>query len=438
MKASRTAIVMAVCALVAGLATPARAGDWPQQGNDGGQSYSQPDDPAIGVDSIASLALAWRNDVVPARFEEISSGAAVADGVVYAAGFGRVVDGAAVSRLYALDLATGAERWSAKLPGWTRWTPSVEDGVVVLAVEGPDLALGLYAVDATTGARRWYRPLACVDCRPNSTETWPAVVADGVAIAAMGGAFSHGDYDPYGRIWVFDVRDGTQLWTRALRNPSLPVVADGALFVGEESVEMNAEESLHAYELRTGVERWQRRDRIKWYVDLAAAGHEVFVGTGRTLLSLATSDGSIGWHRWLQRLRIRADDRPEVVVHRGVRRFLGPVDRVARSFHRTGPMVARAVRLRFQHLRGASAARERRAVRDRRGTSTATADTRRPPSNDTYAVGAWGGRIIARLPEGLSGLESFRAAVADGYLVITEGTEVRAYTVAPAAPRTEG
>ncbi len=437
MKASRTAIVMAVCALVAGLATPARAGDWPQQGNDGGQSYSQPDDPAIGVDSVASLALAWRNDVVPARFEEISSGAAVADGVVYAAGFGRVVDGTAVSRLYALDLATGAERWSAKLPGLTRWTPSVEDGVVVLAVERPDLALGLYAVDATTGARRWYRPLACADCRPNSTETWPAVVADGVAIAAMGGAFSHGDYGPYGRIWVFDVRDGTQLWTRALRNPSLPVVADGALFVGEESVEMNAEGSLHAYELRTGVERWQRRDRIKWYVDLAAAGHEVFVGTGRTLLSLSTSDGSIGWHRWLRAYGYAPTIGPRSLFITGYGGSSGQwiasldrstgQDRWSRELSDFGFSISGGPR---PLVNGVLFVTGRYEYGDRR--------SRRPPSNDTYAVGAWGGRIIARLPEGLSGLESFRAAVADGYLVITGGTEVRAYTVAPAAPRTEG
>ena len=58
MRASRFAIVVAACALVAGIAMPAHAGDWSQQGNDGGASYFQPEDPTIGVDSIASLTLA--------------------------------------------------------------------------------------------------------------------------------------------------------------------------------------------------------------------------------------------------------------------------------------------------------------------------------------------------------------------------------------------
>jgi hypothetical protein len=49
---------------------------------------------------------------------------------------------------------------------------------------------------------------------------------------------------------------------------------------------------------------------------------------------------------------------------------------------------------------------------------------------------AWGGRIDARLPRRISGLESFRAAVAGGYPVLTEGSEALAFTVGPTGPKT--
>lgn len=51
--------------------------------------------------------------------------------------------------LHAIDLDTGAERWSASLRG--EGTPVVADGVVYVST----LHNELVALDATTGAVRW-------------------------------------------------------------------------------------------------------------------------------------------------------------------------------------------------------------------------------------------------------------------------------------------
>jgi outer membrane protein assembly factor BamB len=431
-KTSRTLTALLALLLLVPVPAPAVAAEWTQLGADAGHSYHQPDEALIGVTSVRSLSRAWRTDVVPPRLEEIPGGPAIRDGIVYVTAFGRVIEGAARTRLYALDLETGAVRWSTKLPGVSRWTPTVEGEVVIVPVEGPDLPLGLYAVDASTGERRWFRRLSCRVCDPRRTETWQVVSADGVAIAAMGGNFVGGRYRPYGRLAAFDATDGARLWKRRMRNPGMPVVVDGAVIVGEESLEMNADERLWALELRSGEERWRRRKGIAWFIALSAAGDEVFAATGPRLLSLSTVDGSTRW-----KLARGVDLGTPVIGPRSLfierpdgrdRRFgssLVALDRSTGAVRWSVPDDALGYSLWTGQLlvNGVLIVGGRYEFGDR--------PAGRPPTDDGFAISAWGGRVLDRLPRGLSGLEADDVAIADGFLVLVRGTVVTAYTVAP-------
>jgi outer membrane protein assembly factor BamB len=422
---------VAAIAMVATLTGPARAGDWSQLGADAGQTYAQPNETLIDIDSVASLAPAWAADVVAPRYQEIGGGPAVNAGVVYVAGFGRVIDEAWVTRLYALDLDSGAALWSARLPGVTRWTPAVEGGTVIVALEQPEVPLSLFAFDASSGEPRWARPLSCRGCSPYRGDTWPAIVADGVVVAAMGGAFRGGTYDPYGRIWAIDLRDGSLLWSRMIRSPGLPIIVDGAVIVNEESRSMNADESVFAFELRSGDERWRRSKEIAWVVSLSGAGQEVFVATGYRLLSLSTGDGSLRWKRWMRGVvgAPAVGPRSLFVAGYGSNRSASAVAGLDRAtgevrwtrdvddfgytmLTTTPPLVNGVLFVGGRYEYGDSS-------------------TRRPPTYDSFAVGALRGRVVARLPLGLAGLEYFNVAIADGFVVKTQAALVSAFTVPP-------
>lgn len=70
----------------------------------------------------------------------------VSEGLVYAGAFD--------NKLYALDEATGDERWSIEADNWFWSQPVVHEGVVYAA----SLDGKVYAVDAETGEARWGRP----------------------------------------------------------------------------------------------------------------------------------------------------------------------------------------------------------------------------------------------------------------------------------------
>ena len=113
-------------------AAPAR-GDWTQFR--GGPALS-----GVAADPLpARLALAWTFEAE----DGVESSPAIAGGTVY---FGSL-DG----HLYALDLATGKQRFRYAAGGEIKSSPAVRDGLVYVG----DEAGTFHAVDARTGARRW-------------------------------------------------------------------------------------------------------------------------------------------------------------------------------------------------------------------------------------------------------------------------------------------
>lgn len=137
---------------------------------------------------------------------------AVADGAVYVGG----KDG----NLYALDGATGTERWRLYIGDYiVISSPPVVDGIVYVGSASPmsNVEDNVYAVDAETAAERWR--FATV-----GGFTSPAV-ADGVVYV--------GGND--GNVYALDAATGAERWRFAIGDfvvISSPPVVDGVVYVG--------------------------------------------------------------------------------------------------------------------------------------------------------------------------------------------------------------
>ncbi|MEH3107579.1 MAG: PQQ-dependent dehydrogenase, methanol/ethanol family [Sphingomonas fennica] len=176
---------------------------WLTTGGDAGKShYSTLTD--ISAATASRLGFAWDHDLGTSRGMEATP--IVVDGVMYASGV--------AGRVYALDAATGAERWT--------FTPEVDmqanrgaccdmvnrgvavwqGHVYVAALDGM-----LYALDAGDGHLLW--KAATIDDRGRGTSSTGAPeVAGDVVVIGNGGA----EYDTRGYVTAFDLATGERRW----------------------------------------------------------------------------------------------------------------------------------------------------------------------------------------------------------------------------------
>ncbi len=132
----------------------------------------------------------------------------IAGGMVY---FGSSAD----DKIYALDAATGRERWSFFTGGPVRLAPTVTDGLVYAGSDDGTV----YCLRATDGQLVWKRlvrePLAYVPGNGRMISLWPvrsSIVVDGdVAYAAAGLFPNEGVY-----LAAINVGDGTVRWTEKI------------------------------------------------------------------------------------------------------------------------------------------------------------------------------------------------------------------------------
>jgi outer membrane protein assembly factor BamB/dienelactone hydrolase len=190
-------------------------------------------DPATGAEH-------WRFDTHGATW----ASATVADGTVYIASdavFDVDQEDPAPSALYAVDAATGKERWHMAFEtGENSFsTPAVANGTVVVGVTNPDANTGYYlAADATTGDERWRFAL---DKAP-----WEASPgADGDLAYLTGGD------DP--ALIAVDAATGEEQWryTTEMALYAMPVVAENVLYFQSQDGHMTALDPV------TGAEFWQ-------------------------------------------------------------------------------------------------------------------------------------------------------------------------------------
>ncbi|MEU9958377.1 PQQ-binding-like beta-propeller repeat protein [Streptomyces sp. NPDC050982] len=194
---------------------------------------------------------------------------AVADGVVH------VSSG---PELYALDAATGQQRWSFAT-GHDRirpLAPVVADSVVHF---GSDDAKGVvYALDALTGRQLWKADTGA----PVSSR---AAVADGVVYIGNGNGLR-----------ALDATTGEQQWELTGGEVlGCPAVADGVVYahVGGE----RDNKGLHAVDAATGERRWRFTTGREWNEASvpAMSGGTVFLSSGSSLYAVDAHDGRRKW-----------------------------------------------------------------------------------------------------------------------------------------------
>jgi outer membrane protein assembly factor BamB len=154
----------------------------------------------------------------------IESSPLVVDGTVYV--------GTWAGALYAVDAATGEQRWRYQAPADIKGSAALADGAIVVG----DYAGNVHALDPRTGAERW--------TYTGGTRFYggPAVSGHTIVIGDVGGA-----------VIALDARTGAERWRHSTGGAyvySTPAIADGAAYVGSYNG------TFQALELGTGAERW--------------------------------------------------------------------------------------------------------------------------------------------------------------------------------------
>jgi eukaryotic-like serine/threonine-protein kinase len=144
-------------------------------------------------------------------------------------------------RLYAVDVATGTEKWSRKLTDSTNTSaPAVAGDTVYIGAREQ-----FCAIDTDTGLVRWiFQPEKGSSDSPFDDP----IVEDGIVY--FGG---------WNYFHALDIETGREKWKAELSGiaRSVPSVYDGTVYIGtfEPNIELSA--YLHAFDSKTGQERWK-------------------------------------------------------------------------------------------------------------------------------------------------------------------------------------
>jgi MYXO-CTERM domain-containing protein len=170
-----------------------------------------------------------------------------------------VIFGSADGKVFGVDAATGAPRWSYDLGAglsrnlsWLYAAPAIADGVVYLGVQRRFAAL-----DAATGRELWAHD-------PSVNGYWlssysSAGVSGGVVVAA----FARG----YDGVVAWDALDGRELWR--VPAPLATAVNSAIAIDGETLFFGNSETAMHAVDLVSPMgPRWSR-----WSKKIVASAH---------------------------------------------------------------------------------------------------------------------------------------------------------------------
>lgn len=198
--------------------------------------------------------------------------------------------------LYAVDAATGQERW--EYDGFAR-----DHG-------------GFYALDAATGQPRW-------SIATGSFSTNTAAVVDGVAY------FSGGDDNT---LYAVDASTGQERWRFSLgadASQNSPAVANGLVYLPAD------DGNVYAVDAVTGTERWrfQSGGRLLIFNSPAVAGDAVYFGTmSGQVFAVDAVTGRERWHVPLPTSQIHSS--PAVV---GGMVFIGAYDHRLYAIGDVGP-----------------------------------------------------------------------------------------------------
>jgi outer membrane protein assembly factor BamB/serine/threonine protein kinase len=196
-------------------------------------------------------------------YSYIISSPTVVDGTAYA--------GSDDGNLYAVDSATGTEKWVFQTGGWIRSSPTVVDGTVYVGSNDNTL----YAVDAVTGNPVWtFETGGWVKSSP--------MVVDGTVYV--------GSND--NTLYAVDSATGNQEWAFETggRVKSSPMVVGGTVYVGSD------DHNLYAVDAATGNEEWAFETGGWVKSSPTVVGGTVYVGSyDHNLYAVDAATGNQGW-----------------------------------------------------------------------------------------------------------------------------------------------
>jgi eukaryotic-like serine/threonine-protein kinase len=214
----------------------------------------------------------------------VFSPAMVVDGVVY------VRNG---DRLLALDANSGAKRWEFSVEAIEpRVVPglAVAEGLVFAGSVNGDF----FAIDAATGVQRWV--FATGQTFPTSPATSPLVV-DGTVYFSTGQGGSADD-----TLYALDIDTGRQIWSFPIHGASYtsPAYDKGVLYVAGGFGE-SPQASVYAVDASTGVERWKfETDAVMFATPTVAEGTVFVEDISGVLYALDPADGREKWRAVLE------------------------------------------------------------------------------------------------------------------------------------------
>lgn len=194
-----------------------------------------------------------------------------------------VYAGSSDGRLYALERATGKERWRYDAKEEIGSRPVLVDGVVYFST----LQDTVFAVDAKTGAWKWHKRREAPGRFTIRGVAWPTVA---------GGMVYAGFAD--GAVTALDARTGQVKWERRVAPngeftdvDSTPQVADGRVYVAAYSG------AVLALDAASGKVLWEVKAPEACRVKLS--GKTLVAVTAKSVLGLSPADGK---QLWTQRL----------------------------------------------------------------------------------------------------------------------------------------
>jgi outer membrane protein assembly factor BamB len=198
----------------------------------------------------------------------------------------RVVVGSGDGNVYALDAATGQERWRVETGGRVRSSPAIGDGVVFVgSADGV-----LYAIDLETGELEWRFETEGASYSSAEFGFDRKTIQSSPALTA--GAVFFGSRD--GKFYAVEAVSGEQRWRYDHSTPW--VVASAA--IGDNLAIVGTSDGLfvHAIDIETGEEVWRFETGDRVFSSPALSGSTVYVGVhdGR-LLALDAGSGALHW-----------------------------------------------------------------------------------------------------------------------------------------------
>ena len=199
---------------------------------------------------------------------------------------GTVLVGSGDGHLYALDPATGAERWRFRTNGRIRSAPAVANGVAYIG-SGDGL---VYGVDVASGEERWRFRTAGADLNAADFNFDRTQIQGSPAVAD--GVLYIGSRDA--SLYAIDLRTGRTRWTAEDGTAWVvvsPALAGGTVYSGRSS-----SGQVRAVDAFTGRERWAHRTGGPVFSSPVVVRDTVYVGSGdRRVYALDARSGEVRW-----------------------------------------------------------------------------------------------------------------------------------------------